>query len=123
MNTKSVFPYPIISQLIESPGNPGWFRLRLDLYRGRRLDEDQQNRATNPDRRSPLGHSPTPARVCATGSAGPVDPAGVFGVVAAGGPPRLAALVTRLNRRLSAQPAHTNNTINDNDYYGGKASG
>ena len=116
-------------------------RPRLDLYRGRRLDEDQQDRATNPDRHTqpPPAHSPTPAPVCAVagrgpggvGAAGvvplpaavrPADPAAVFGAVAAAAPGRLAALAARLATRLS-EPAHTNNTndININiDYLGGR---
>ena len=120
-------------------------RPRLDLYRGRRLDEDQQNRATNPHRHTqpPPAHSPTPtpAPVCAVAGRGPgggeaagvvplpaavrpADPAAVFGAVAAAAPHRLAALAARLATRLG-EPADTNNTNDIDidigiDYLGGR---
>jgi len=91
-------------------------RNRLDLYRGRRLDQDLETRATGSHPRPVL--TPTPTTVGASPAAGggvatPApdavtaelpDPDVLLTRVAAEGPPRLAALASRLSHRLATTP-------------------
>lgn len=98
---------------------------RLDLYRGRRLDENLENRAAGAHPRP--NRTPTPTTVQATPLAGGAvatqamsdaatwlpDPDAVLTRIAAEGPPRLAALAGRLSRRLTTQPDHNNSDSND----------
>ena len=100
---------------------------RLDLYRGRRLDEDLETRAANTGSHPHPNQTPSPATVRtspvaaggmatpapAVAAAWPPDPAAVLTRVATDGPPRLAALAGRLSRRLATQPADHNNDSND----------
>ncbi len=102
---------------------------RLDLYRGRRLDENQQTRtATSAGSQPRPNPALVPALAAAPDTAGrgiavavPAaaevdnwlpDPDAVLTRVAAGGPPRLAALARRLSHRLTT-PAHHNNGNSD----------
>ena len=104
----------------------GNFDDRQHLYRGRRLDEDQQQRAASGAGSRPRRNH-TPGAVGASPVVGgevvaPAvvetvawpDPDAVLTRVAADGPPRLAALAGRLSHRLATQPAHHTNNGNGN---------
>ena len=81
---------------------------RLNLYRGRRLDENLEQRA-NPQPPPTPAPAILPVSTVPNPDQWPTDPEVTFAEAAAGGPPAVVALAARLTQRFGNTPNHNTN--------------